>query len=112
MLIIYRYLSDAVEGSKTHTSSHLASLRIFYERGLPWAKAAAQEVMPLADQPTLERIQTLECIQLFWFARGDLRRAKIYYCQLLLICRMLVTGHANIRDKSSGLSILWNSRLQ
>ncbi|KAJ9630355.1 hypothetical protein H2204_008420 [Knufia peltigerae] len=52
--------------------SELRALGAFRHRSLPWAQAAAREACSLATlDPSLEVVQTLECLTLYWFGTGQ-----------------------------------------
>ena len=56
----------------------------FYRNGRHWAQAASQEVLTLADQPSLITTQSLQCLTLYWFADGQIDRADIHLSNVTL----------------------------
>ncbi|KIW10056.1 hypothetical protein PV08_11832 [Exophiala spinifera] len=70
--------------------SELRALGAFRHLSLSWAQAAAREACSLATlDPSLEVIQTLECLTLYWFGTGqsksgDLSLALAYRCCCVL----------------------------
>lgn len=56
----------------------LSTLAAFSANGRHWAESASQELLPFADRPSPETIQAFECLVLYWFAIGDIDRARIH----------------------------------
>ncbi|KEF54612.1 uncharacterized protein A1O9_09054 [Exophiala aquamarina CBS 119918] len=84
------FLRDSVEAPQfPDSSSHIHLLSVFVGQGLPWAQSAAREALSLADQPTLEVIQALQCLQLYWFSVGDLGRAAVHHTLSYRLCIIL-----------------------
>ncbi|KAF7596914.1 hypothetical protein BBP40_011959 [Aspergillus hancockii] len=77
----------------------LKLLSAYASRGLPWAKSALGEVTLLIfDEPSLTIIQTLHCLQLYWFGvgkpqPGNLCLALAYRsCHFLRYNKKLISG--------------------
>ncbi|KAJ5116797.1 hypothetical protein N7456_001145 [Penicillium angulare] len=78
---------DSEETSDTPGSQiELNILSPYQPYGIPWANAAWKEAMlSIRKEPTLVTIQTLVCLQLYWFCVGQPCRANIclalaYHC--------------------------------
>ncbi|KAH7327455.1 hypothetical protein BKA65DRAFT_406309, partial [Rhexocercosporidium sp. MPI-PUGE-AT-0058] len=56
----------------------LSTLSSYHRNGRHWAQAASQEVLSLADQPSLITSQTFLCLTFYWFADGQTDRARIH----------------------------------
>jgi hypothetical protein len=70
----FRFLhpKDDEEESDQDENTELKVLSVYHSCGLPWAKAAMREAMPLVmESPSLMIVQALECIQLYWFGIGQ-----------------------------------------
>ncbi|KAH8688908.1 hypothetical protein GQ44DRAFT_734467 [Phaeosphaeriaceae sp. PMI808] len=57
--------------------AELSMLSSYHKNGRHWAQAAGQEVLTLADQPSLITSQTFLCLTFYWFADGQTDRATI-----------------------------------
>ncbi|KAH7027169.1 uncharacterized protein B0I36DRAFT_432508 [Microdochium trichocladiopsis] len=55
----------------------LATFEPYARHGHAWATSAAAEVLSLADCPTVESVQTLWCLGIYWFAMSDTPRVDI-----------------------------------
>ncbi|KXJ85491.1 hypothetical protein Micbo1qcDRAFT_180795, partial [Microdochium bolleyi] len=55
----------------------LATFEPYARHGYAWATSAAAEVLPLADCPTVESVQSLWCLGIYWFAMSDTPRVGI-----------------------------------
>jgi hypothetical protein len=65
-------------------NTELKVLSVYHSCGLPWAKAALREAMPLAmESPSLMIVQALECIQLYWFGNGQPHSGNLCLGKLL-----------------------------
>ncbi|KAF2010174.1 hypothetical protein BU24DRAFT_467649 [Aaosphaeria arxii CBS 175.79] len=58
--------------------AELTMLSSYRKHGKSWAEAAAMEVLQLADRPTVQSIQTLASLSIYWFSRRDSDRARIF----------------------------------
>ncbi|KAG5788992.1 hypothetical protein H9Q69_011941 [Fusarium xylarioides] len=62
----------------THAvSPELAAFATYASYGDVWAEAARREAWLLTDRPTVQVVQALSCLNLYWFATRDLDRARI-----------------------------------
>ncbi|KAF5550760.1 hypothetical protein FMEXI_3719 [Fusarium mexicanum] len=62
----------------THAvSPELAALATYAGYGDAWAEAARREAWLLTDRPTVQVVQALSCLNLYWFATRNLGRARI-----------------------------------
>lgn len=85
-LIFFRFLHprDDEEKSAQDENTELKVLSVYHSCGLPWAKAALREAMPLAlESPSLMIVQALECIQLYWFGIGQPHSGNLCLGKLL-----------------------------
>ncbi|KAL5450969.1 hypothetical protein PMIN07_008719 [Paraphaeosphaeria minitans] len=53
-------------------------MQTLYERSWSWAHAASVQVLSHVDEPSVPKIQTLLVLQQFYWARGEIVRAKIH----------------------------------
>lgn len=53
-------------------------MQTLYERSWSWAHAASVEVLSHVDEPSILKIQALQVLQLYYYARGELVRAKVH----------------------------------
>ena len=84
------------EECATDGNAELKVLSVYHSCGLPWAKAALREVMPLAiESPSLMIVQALECIQLYWFGIGQPHSGNLCLGKLLPI-RKAISQHEGI----------------
>ncbi|KAF5713933.1 fumarylacetoacetate (FAA) hydrolase [Fusarium globosum] len=58
-------------------SPELAAFATYAGYGDAWAESARREAWLLTDQPTVQVVQALSCLNLYWFAIRDLGRARI-----------------------------------
>ncbi|KAF5629787.1 fungal transcriptional regulatory [Fusarium tjaetaba] len=58
-------------------STELAAFATYASYGDAWAESARREVWLLTDRPTVQVVQALSCLNLYWFATRDLDRARI-----------------------------------
>ncbi|EGU79870.1 hypothetical protein FOXB_09632 [Fusarium oxysporum f. sp. conglutinans Fo5176] len=62
----------------THAvSPELAAFATYASYGDGWVEAARREAWLLTDRPTVQVVQALSCLNLYWFATRDLDRARI-----------------------------------
>ncbi|KAF5594951.1 fungal transcriptional regulatory [Fusarium pseudocircinatum] len=62
----------------THAvSTELAAFATYASHGDAWAESARREAWLLTDRPTVQVVQALSCLNLYWFATRDLDRARI-----------------------------------
>ncbi|KAF5658247.1 hypothetical protein FCIRC_12959 [Fusarium circinatum] len=62
----------------THAvSPELAAFATYASYGDAWAEAARCEAWLLTDRPTVQVVQALSCLNLYWFATRNLGRARI-----------------------------------
>ncbi|KAF4441006.1 Fumarylacetoacetase [Fusarium acutatum] len=62
----------------THAvSPELAAFATYAGYGDAWAESARREAWLLTDRPTVQVVQTLSCLNLYWFATRNLDRARI-----------------------------------
>ncbi|KAF5252862.1 hypothetical protein FANTH_2186 [Fusarium anthophilum] len=62
----------------THAvSPELAAFATYAGYGDAWAEAARREAWLLTDRPTVQVVQALSCLNLYWFATRNLGRARI-----------------------------------
>lgn len=92
---------------KTNTQRHaggaaseLSALSLFYRNGRHWAQAASQEVLALADQPSLITTQSLQCLTLYWFADGQIDRADIHLTLAYRSCCILKYNQLSDYDRA------------
>lgn len=83
-LTLHRFLRETNNICTGRVESELLALRLFYKSGRHWAEAASQEVLALADHPTLTTSQSLYCLTLYWFADGKIDRADIHLSNVTL----------------------------
>ncbi|KAL2784287.1 hypothetical protein BJX66DRAFT_344159 [Aspergillus keveii] len=68
------FLPPSNQGDHQCLSEHseLKVLSSYHSCGLPWAKSALREAMPLmVEEHSLMAAQALECLQLYWLGIGD-----------------------------------------
>ncbi|KAF2442520.1 hypothetical protein P171DRAFT_474863 [Karstenula rhodostoma CBS 690.94] len=53
-------------------------MQTLYERSWSWAHAASVQVLSHVDEPSVLKIQTLQVLQQFYWARGEIVRAKVH----------------------------------
>ncbi|KAF5683512.1 fungal transcriptional regulatory [Fusarium denticulatum] len=58
-------------------STELAAFATYASYGDAWAESARREAWLLIDRPTVQVVQALSCLNLYWFAIRDLDRARI-----------------------------------
>ncbi|KAI7771474.1 hypothetical protein LZL87_010914 [Fusarium oxysporum] len=58
-------------------SPELAAFATYASYGDGWVEAARREAWLLTDRPTVQVVQALSCLNLYWFATRDLDRARI-----------------------------------
>ncbi|KAF5551432.1 fungal transcriptional regulatory [Fusarium napiforme] len=58
-------------------STELAAFNAYASYGDAWAESARREAWLLIDRPTVQVVQALSCLNLYWFATRDLDRARI-----------------------------------
>ncbi|SCV52023.1 uncharacterized protein FFB14_12369 [Fusarium fujikuroi] len=58
-------------------SPELAAFATYAVYGDAWAESARREAWLLTDLPTVQVVQALSCLNLYWFATRDLGRARI-----------------------------------
>ncbi|KAG7409319.1 hypothetical protein Forpe1208_v011525 [Fusarium oxysporum f. sp. rapae] len=58
-------------------SPELAAFATYASYGDAWVEAARREAWLLTDRPTVQVVQALSCLNLYWFATRDLDRARI-----------------------------------
>ncbi|KAF5640183.1 Zn(2)-Cys(6) zinc finger domain protein [Fusarium sp. NRRL 25303] len=58
-------------------SPELAVFATYSGYGDAWAESARREAWLLTDRPTVQVVQALSCLNLYWFATRDLGRARI-----------------------------------
>ncbi|KAH7006775.1 hypothetical protein EDB80DRAFT_777500 [Ilyonectria destructans] len=83
------------------TSADLAALASYARNGYAWANAAAQEVLQLADRPTLQTIQTLACLSVYWFSRSDMDRARIHIVIAYTSCSNFLPFSSTEKERES-----------
>ncbi|EXA30050.1 hypothetical protein FOVG_18527 [Fusarium oxysporum f. sp. pisi HDV247] len=108
------FLCPGYNGSKylKNCNEELNLLSVYYTCGLPWAKAALREAMPLAvERPSLMIVQALQCLQMYWFGIGESLSGNLCLvlayrsCQILEFDRKTAT-----EDHESGRSVEFELR--
>lgn len=87
-----RFLQPSVSDNEKDGYAELKILNIYHSSGLPWAKTALKEATTLVvDSPSLMIIQTLECLQLYWFGIGQPHRGNL--CLGKFLCLWPIMTH-------------------
>jgi hypothetical protein len=53
-------------------------MQTLHERSWPWAHAASVQVLSHVDEPSVLKIQALQVLQQYYWARGEIVRAKVH----------------------------------
>ncbi|KAI1035242.1 hypothetical protein LB504_006015 [Fusarium proliferatum] len=62
---------------ESYLDGKLAAFATYAGYGDAWAESARREAWLLTDRPTVQVVQALSCLNLYWFATRDLGRARI-----------------------------------
>jgi hypothetical protein len=53
-------------------------MQTLHERSWPWAHAASVQILSHVDEPSVLKIQALQVLQQYYWARGEIVRAKVH----------------------------------
>lgn len=74
-----------------------------HEKAWSWAHASSVEVLSHVDEPSILKIQTLQVLQLFYYSRGEITRAKVHASLAYQLSKLL--GYDKLlEDDDSALS--------
>ena len=88
-------------------SPHKKHIKIFpvdtlFKKSWSWARSASQEVLSHADEPTILRIQTLQVLQLYYFAQDEIQRAIVHASLAYRLSQLL--GYDRLYEDASSSS--------
>lgn len=85
-------------------------MHTLFEKSWSWARSASREVLSLADEPSLLRIQALQVLQLYYFSQGEIQRAIVHASLAYRLSQLL--GFDRLHEDGPTLSMNPNARFE